>query len=49
MHRRGRLALALSVVVEHEDGVLSYWALAHPAAKPDFHHRDAFVLELEGT
>lgn len=48
MHRRGRLALALSVVVEHEDGVLSYWALAHPAAKPDFHHRDAFVLELEG-
>ena len=46
---RQRLALALSVVVEHEDGVLSYWALAHPAAKPDFHHRDSFVLELEGT
>ena len=45
---RQRLALALSVVVEHEDGVLSYWALAHPAAKPDFHHRDSFVLELEG-
>ncbi|MBI3917037.1 MAG: DOMON-like domain-containing protein [Betaproteobacteria bacterium] len=48
MHRRGRLALALSVVVEHEDGVLSYWALKHPAGKPDFHHRDSFVLELEG-
>ena len=45
---RQRLALALSVVVEDDDGVLSYWALKHPAGKPDFHHRDSFVLELEG-
>ena len=47
MHPRGKLALALSVVVEHEDGVLSYWALKHPGGKADFHHRDSFVLELE--
>jgi hypothetical protein len=47
MHARQRLALALSAVVEDEDGVLSYWALKHPAGKPDFHHRDSFVLELE--
>lgn len=29
--------LGLSAVLEHRDGRLSYWALAHPAARPDFH------------
>lgn len=38
--------LALSVVIETRDGALSYWALAHPQARPDFHHRDGFVLSL---
>jgi hypothetical protein len=33
-------------VVEEKDGLLSYWALNHPPGKPDFHHPDAFVLEL---
>lgn len=47
MHPHASLALALSAVVEDEHGVISYWALKHPAGKPDFHHRDAFVLELE--
>lgn len=37
---------ALSAVIEDVDGVISYWALAHPSAKPDFHHPDSFVLEL---
>jgi hypothetical protein len=46
MHASARLALALSAVIEDEDGVLSYWALRHPAGKPDFHHPDSFVLEL---
>jgi len=41
------LRLALSAVVEETDGHLSYWALAHPAERPDFHHRDGFVLALE--
>jgi hypothetical protein len=41
------LRLALSAVVEESDGRLSYWALAHPADRPDFHHRDGFVLPLE--
>ena len=41
-----RLVLAVSAVIEDCDGALSYWALAHPQAKPDFHHPDAFVLEL---
>jgi hypothetical protein len=41
------LQLALSGVIEGNDGVLSYWALKHPPGKPDFHHHDAFTLELE--
>jgi hypothetical protein len=39
-------ALALAAVIEEESGSLSYWALKHPAAKPDFHHAGGFVLEL---
>jgi len=46
MHPHASLALALSAVVEDEHGVLSWWALKHPPGKPDFHHPDAFVLEL---
>jgi hypothetical protein len=41
-----RLRLALSAVIEEEDGRLSYWALRHPPGKPDFHHPKAFVLAL---
>ncbi len=42
----GAKALGLSCVIQHRDGTFSYWALAHPSAKPDFHHPDSFVLEL---
>lgn len=42
----GALYLALTTVVEQADGTLSYWALRHPAGKPDFHHRDGFALIL---
>lgn len=38
--------LGLSAVLEEEDGTKSYWALAHPAEKPDFHHPDCFVAHL---
>jgi hypothetical protein len=41
------LRLALAAVVEEMDGALSYWSLHHPPGRPDFHHRDAFVLTLE--
>jgi hypothetical protein len=41
------LRLALSAVIEDDRGVLSYWALKHPPGKPDFHHPDAFTLEIE--
>jgi hypothetical protein len=41
------LRLALSAVIEAVDGRLSYWALAHPPGKPDFHHPDSFALTLD--
>jgi hypothetical protein len=41
------LRLALSAVIEDDRGMLSYWALKHPPGKPDFHHPDAFTLEIE--
>ena len=38
--------LALSAIVEDTDGTKSYWALAHPASRPDFHHAGGFALDL---
>ena len=38
--------LGLSAVIEESNGLMSYWALAHPPGKPDFHHADCFALEL---
>jgi hypothetical protein len=42
----GPVLLGLSAVMQECDGRLSYWALRHAPGKPDFHHRDAFALEL---
>jgi hypothetical protein len=39
-------AVALAAVIEHDGGSLSYWALKHPANRPDFHHPEGFALEL---
>jgi hypothetical protein len=41
-----RLVLALSAVIEEASSAISYWALAHPSPRPDFHHPDSFTLEL---
>ena len=41
--------LGLSAVIEEIDGARSWWALAHPAARPDFHHPDAFTLDLPAS
>ena len=38
--------VGLSAVLEEVQRGKSYWALAHPVGKPDFHHPDSFVLEL---
>lgn len=40
------LLLGLSAVIEEVDGTKSYWALAHPPGKPDFHHADCFAAKL---
>jgi len=36
----GPLYLRLCAVIEERGGARSYWAFAHPAGKPDFHHSD---------
>jgi hypothetical protein len=38
--------LGLSAVLEEKDGTKSYWALAHPSEKPDFHAPSCFVARL---
>ncbi len=43
---RGIIEIALCAVLEERDGTKSYWALAHPPGKPDFHHPDCFQLRL---
>ncbi|HXG52388.1 MAG TPA: DOMON-like domain-containing protein [candidate division Zixibacteria bacterium] len=40
------LRLGLCAVIEDKEGSLSYWALAHPSKRPDFHHPGGFVLAL---
>ena len=46
LHNDNELRVALLAVIENSAGDLSYWALAHPPGKPDFHHRDSFALTL---
>jgi hypothetical protein len=38
--------LGISAVIETRDRQKSYWALAHPPGKPDFHHADCFAATL---
>jgi hypothetical protein len=38
--------LGLSAVIETADGARSYWALAHPPGKPDFHHAAGFAMTV---
>jgi hypothetical protein len=46
IHPRAALRVGLAAVIEASDG-LSYWALRHPADKPDFHDTAGFALVLE--
>lgn len=43
------LQIGLTTVIESADGGLSYWALAHPGARPDFHRHEAFILCIDPT
>lgn len=38
--------LGMSAVIEEQEGTKSYWALAHPPGKPDFHHPACFAITL---
>jgi hypothetical protein len=38
--------LGLAALLEETSGRESYWALAHPPGKPDFHHSDCFAYEI---
>jgi len=38
--------LGLSAIIEEKSGSKSYWALAHPPGKPDFHNADCFTARL---
>jgi hypothetical protein len=42
----GEGRFGLSAVIEEQDGTKSYWALAHPPGKPDFHHDACFTATL---
>ena len=42
----GPWEVSVAAVIEEAHGNKSYWALAHPSDKPDFHHPDSFVLDL---
>ena len=44
-----KLLLGLSAVIEEESGALSYWALRHAPGKPDFHHPQAFAMQLDAV
>jgi hypothetical protein len=44
--RKALWHLGLSALIEDSSGRKSYWALAHPPGKPDFHHWDCFAHEF---
>jgi hypothetical protein len=42
----GELMVACTMVIETRATAVSYWALAHAAGPPDFHHAAGFRLQL---
>lgn len=38
--------IAITSVIKHRDGEVTYWALTHRGAEADFHQRDSFIIEL---
>ena len=41
--------IGLAAMIEEKSGRKSYWALAHPPGKADFHNSDGFALEFPKT
>lgn len=44
-----QLDIGVAGVIEAADGSISYWALDHLGAQPDFHDRRGFLLALPGV
>lgn len=42
----GSIRVGLTAVIEATDGTVSYWSLAHPPGRPDFHQAGGRVLAL---
>lgn len=40
------IQVGVSAVIRAANGHLTFWALTHPGPKPDFHHKDAFCIDL---
>ena len=40
------LEVAVTAVVKHRNGQLTYWALTHRGGLADFHRRDSFIVSL---
>jgi hypothetical protein len=38
--------VAITTVLRHRDGQMTYWALIHPGSQADFHRRDSFILGM---
>lgn len=42
-----RALMAVTTVIRWKSGETSYYALRHPAGKPDFHHHSGFKISLQ--
>lgn len=40
------LQAAFTLVLEADQGELSFWSLAHPRTEPEFHDRDGFIADF---
>jgi len=40
------LEVAVSAVIKSVHGAVTYWSLHHPGPRPDFHHREGFLIKL---
>ncbi|OYD91919.1 hypothetical protein CDG76_25060 [Nostoc sp. 'Peltigera membranacea cyanobiont' 210A] len=40
------IEVAITTVIKHRDGEVTYWALTHQGAEADFHLRNSFILRL---
>ena len=38
--------IGISAVLRSVEGDLTHWAPTHPASRPDFHHKDGFILKI---